>query len=353
MRMDLPGGTVMVPPDGGLRVRRGPPRWARSVETLLPFGLVFCLYEASSRLQPRAGAGDAVSVAMVQRNFPCAFDSRAEDYVAEYGRLFSFVEPTAPRIVVLPESAFGEIGEFGSASALRFAHWVCEKTGAKAVLGGGMRMDGGRMYNSAALYTAGEMVPQTYDKVHLVPFGEYIPGDKLVPALQKLAPVGSCTPGELKLLDFDGVKLGVAICYEDTDSAQMRRLAAMGAQVLVFITNDSWFSRSHETVQHAWQSVARAVETGLPVVRVGNSGVTGTVTPDGCVTWLVDAVGKPLVDVKGTMSDRIVPVSAGDGATPYVAVGDIPLAAAFFAVLAAFVCAEFRARVRACRPDMV
>ena len=166
---------------------------------------------------------------------------------------------------------------------------------------------GGRLYNSAALYLrdAAAKDMQVYDKVHLVPFGEFIPGDELFPALKNLAPVGSCTPGELKVLDFRGVKLGPAICFEDTDSAQMRRLAQMGAQVLVFVTNDSWFANSCEAMQHAWQAVARAVETGLPVVRVGNSGVTGIVEPSGAAKWLTDPSGRPLVDAEGEMCENI------------------------------------------------
>ena len=104
--------------------------------------------------------------------------------------------------------------------------------------------------------------------------------------LQTLAPVGSCTPGVPRLLNLtldsgEVVPLGVAICFEDTDAALVRTFAKMGAKALVFVTNDSWFSQSDEPLAHAWQATARAVETGLPVVRVGNSGVTGTITPRG------------------------------------------------------------------------
>lgn len=140
----------------------------------------------------------------------------------------------------------------------------------------------------------------------------------------------------MKTLDFDGVKLGVAICFEDTDSAQMRRLAEMGAQVLVFVTNDSWFSHSDEAMQHAWQAVARSVETGLPVVRVGNSGVTGTILPGGAATWLIDAKGRPLVDARGTMFDKVI-CPERQSHTPYVRFGDKPLFAAFVILFAAVV----------------
>ena len=334
--------------DRGLAAPFAVPRWARSVETLLPFLIVWGVFKAADLfvVQPAAESSGNLRVAMVQRNFPSVFErGREEDPVSAYTDLLAAVEHAKPGLVVLPESALCEFGAADSPRSAAFAKWVCDKTGATAVIAGGGRRSGGKEYNSAMLYTHSPFpVPQIYDKVHLVPFGEYIPGDKLVTALQRLAPVGSCTPGELKLLDMDGIGIGVAICFEDTDSAQIRRLAEMGAQLLVFITNDSWFSRSDEAVQHAWQSVARSIETGLPVVRVGNSGVTGSISPDGSATWLADAEGRPLVDVAATMCDQLTAIPRRP--TPYVRLGDKPLAAAFASVLALVWFAAFRRRRR-------
>jgi len=332
----LINGTIASIAERVMSSNSGLPRWARSIETLLPFALIWGLYSVSAGHVPcQEEGGRALRVAMVQRNFPCVFmRSDDENPVAAYRNLLRNVSPLQPELIVLPESAFAEIGRFGSQNSVLFADWIREETGAKGVLAGCMRVEDGKEFNSAALY--GEGTADVYDKVHLVPFGEFIPGDKLIPALQKLAPVGSCTPGELKTLDFGGVKLGVAICFEDTDSAQIRRLAEMGAQALVFITNDSWFSYSDEAVQHAWQSVARAVETGLPVIRVGNSGVTGTVMPTGGVggtSWLVGTDGKPLVDESGTMFDRVAVKDQSAGHTPYVTFGDAPIFIAFLALL--------------------
>ena len=285
-----------------------------SLETLLAFGVVWGVYWVASAAGTAETAGTArthLKVAMVQRNFPCVFKAQEERPNEIYERLLGNVAALGPDLVVLPESAMCEFGPVDQQGAVRFAEWVAKKTGGAALLAGGTRYADGLTYNSAALY----QLPTTnyqlsvYDKVHLVPFGEFIPGDKWITALQKLAPVGSCTPGELRLLplsisDLD-LDLGVAICFEDTDSALMRRYAAMGARFLCFITNDSWFSRSVEAEQHAWQAVARAIETGLPVVRVGNSGVTGTITPDGKAMWLVGPNGKPLMDKEGAMFDKI------------------------------------------------
>ena len=337
------------------RVRREAPRWS-SVEILLAFGIVYSIYlvaspVVASRLPQDGDASRLVKVALVQRNFPCVFKGREANPYETYGRLLSNFEMLKPDIVVLPESGLCEFGPVDQQGAVNFAKFVRERTGA-ALLAGGTRFHDGKEFNSAALYAADGAI-RIYDKVHLVPFGEFIPGDKWITSLQKLAPVGSCTPGELKPIAFetgdDGRKIGIAICYEDTDSAQMRRLANMGAGMLVFITNDSWFSDSIEAEQHSWQATARVVETGLPVVRVGNNGVTGVISPDGRATWLLGEEGRPLVDSQGTMLDRVAVLpSVGEYGgvrgplTPYAAFGDIPLSMIFALLIVAMILVKYR-----------
>ena len=335
-----------------------------SLETLLAFGLVWGVYwvaSAAGTAETAGTSGTQLKVAMVQRNFPCVFRAQEGNPLEVYERLLGNVAVLGPDIVVLPESAMCEFGPVDQQGAVRFAEWVAKNAGGAALLAGGTRYEDGKTYNSAALYRvgvesnrvelgsgrAGEESIQVYDKVHLVPFGEFIPGDKWITALQKLAPVGSCTPGELRLLplststsDLD-LDLGVAICFEDTDSALMRRYAAMGARFLCFITNDSWFSHSVEAEQHAWQAVARAIETGLPVVRVGNSGVTGTITPDGKSSWLVGTNGRPLVDREGTMLDKVE--VGGRQRTVYVLWGDIPLGIAFVLLILSMILVKYKA----------
>ena len=317
-----------------------------TLETVAAFALIWALYSLAptpelptpktSELPNSQTSQPFFKVSLVQRNFPCVFKAQEDDPYTVYSNLLQNVALLKPDLVVLSESALCEFGPVDQQGALRFAAFVRAQTGA-ALLAGGTRFAEGNTYNSAALYgsrLAGERQdPQTYDKVHLVPFGEFIPGDKWFPSLQRLAPVGSCTPGEPRLLNLTlasgaVIPLGVAICFEDTDAALVRTFAKMGAKALVFVTNDSWFSQSDEPLAHAWQATARAVETGLPVVRVGNSGVTGTITPRGRAAWLLGPEGRPLVDRPGTMLDRI-PVAGGLSPTLYVRLGDAPLAVAF------------------------
>ncbi len=316
-----------------------------SLETVAAFALIFGIYALPTTTSQTSQTSQTfLKVALVQRNFPCVFKAQEDDPYEVYSNLLQNVALLKPDLVVLAESALCEFGPVDQQGAARFAAFVREQTGA-ALLAGGTRYEDGKTYNSAALYEGraacaartGQGEPddeliQTYDKVHLVPFGEFIPGDKWFPSLQKLAPVGSCTPGEPRLLTLNSqptTPLGLAICFEDTDSALMRRAAAAGAKALVFITNDSWFSQSDEALAHAWQATARAIETGLPVVRVGNSGVTGTITPQGKATWLLGAEGRPLVDRRGTLFDRIPLAADTPRPTFYVRWGDIPLAVAF------------------------
>ncbi len=343
-------------------------RWGRMCETALPLGLILLAFGLSnlsltSFFSP-GGAGAlreessvlALRVALVQRNAPCIFArrDRAQDPYEVFDRLLSVASAARPDLVVWAESAMGEFGHLDSDGARHAALFFARKTGGASLLAGGdwwCRVQDGekearRVWNAAALYTptATNVELQVYGKQHLVPFGEYIPFDKWIPPLQRLSPVGvSIWPGEAKVLRLrlnreEGTTVAVAplICYEDTDPVLARRAARLGAQAIVLITNDSWFSHSQEPVQHAWQAVLRAIETGLPVVRVGNSGVTGIIYPSGRTRWLEDGEGRPLVDAAGTMVES-VPVVASPALTPYTRFGDWPLAV-LFAVCLGFVC---------------
>lgn len=320
----------------------------RSVETVVGLLAVVFIYWAADRLKPPPPEFPRhIKTAMVQRNFPCCFKDQDENPAARYDELLSNILPLDPELIVLPESAMSEFGAIDGASANIFAKRIIRSSKNAHLLAGGARRTASNEYNSAALYSfteEGRMSVQIYDKNHLVPFGEYIPGDKTFPALQRFAPVGSCTAGEPKLLYLkDGTPFAVAICFEDTDSGLVRKFARMGARFLVFITNDSWFSYSNEARQHSWQASVRAYETSLPVVRVGNNGVTGVVFPDGRASWACDADLNPLVDKPCTMFDRIVVAGAGEPArqTWYVKLGDVPLILLFVLLLCTMILVKY------------
>ena len=295
-------------------------RIVQIAETGLPLAFILACLCAGNRMVRSEATGDPepinLRVALVQRNAPCCFKpGKRENAYEAFGKLLDAVAAAKPDLVVLAESAMAEFGPVRSFRAQDVVRGFLKRSGATALIAGGDDVVEDRTYNAAAFYVddgKGGVGPlSVYHKQHLVPFGEYIPFDKWITPLQKLSPVGvslhSGAPTLFEIVASGGRSLKVAplICYEDTDPRLAAQAKRMGADMIVLVTNDSWFSESAEAEAHAAQAVLRAIETGLPIVRVGNSGVTGVIRPDGSTTWLSDGAGKPLVDAPGVMVETI------------------------------------------------
>jgi len=140
-----------------------------------------------------------------------------------------------------------------------------------------------RYYNSAYLVDPKGDIAGKYDKVHLVPYGEYIPLKQYFPFLNKLVQaVGdfdSGRPGQV--LPWEDSKIGVLICFEAIFPELARSMVRNGAQLLVNITNDAWFGRSSAPYQHLSMVVFRAVENHRAVARAANTGISSFVDPAG------------------------------------------------------------------------
>jgi len=142
---------------------------------------------------------------------------------------------------------------------------------------------GSQVFNSAALISpAGEWTAR-YDKVHLVPFGEYLPFPRLLAFAGGLTKeVGEFGMGESRVpLDAGGTRLGVFICYESVFPDEVRQFANNGAQVLVNLSNDGWYGDSGAYAQHLNQTRMRAIENGRWLLSTTNTGVTASIDPYG------------------------------------------------------------------------
>ena len=139
-------------------------------------------------------------------------------------------------------------------------------------------------FNSAYLLSPQAQLLGRSDKVHLVPFGEYVPLWGMFGLVEKLAVgIGDFSPGQLQPLSMNGHQLGVLICYEAIFPELARKLVARGAQVLVNITNDAWFGDSAAPWQHLDMARMRAVENRVWLLRSANTGVSALVDPFGRV----------------------------------------------------------------------
>jgi apolipoprotein N-acyltransferase len=145
-----------------------------------------------------------------------------------------------------------------------------------------------------------------YDKVHIVPFGEFIPLNDKFPAIGRLVGMGrNLTPGRaFRPVDLTkDVRAGVMICYEDVFAYAARELVRNGANFLLVITNDAWYPTSTEPEQHYANSVLRTVETRLPMLRCGNSNYS----------VLIDQFGRTVDSV----TKRIDPATGDTELTPW------------------------------------
>ena len=146
-----------------------------------------------------------------------------------------------------------------------------------------------QIFNSAALVSPTGEWDGRYDKVHLVPFGEYVPFKELLSFAGGLTKeVGDFSPGSSRApLPAGNQRLGVFICYESVFPNEVRLLADNGAQVFVNISNDGWYGDSGAYAQHLQQARMRAVENARWLLRTTNTGVTAAIDPDGRVVQSV------------------------------------------------------------------
>src|SRR6202050_5379773 len=160
--------------------------------------------------------------------------------------------------------------------------WVV--TGA---IGSTPRMQGGKsasqIFNSAALVSPSGDWTARYDKVHLVPFGEYLPFPQLFAFAGGLTKeVGEFQSGASRApLDAGSTRLGVFICYESVFPGEVREFADQGAQVLVNLSNDGWYGDSGAYAQHLNQTRMRAIENDRWILSATNTGVTASIDPYG------------------------------------------------------------------------
>jgi apolipoprotein N-acyltransferase len=226
----------------------------------------------------------------------------------------------------------------------------------------GHEWDGARMwkYNSALLTDPDGLTFTRYDKMHLVPFGEYVPLGEQLPFMKWFTPYKhdySCRPGEkwtrfqLKTKDGRQFTFGCLICYEDSDTYLARQyVAAEPVNFLVNISNDGWFDGTEEHEQHLAICRFRAVEARRSVVRAVNMGVSAVIDPDGRVVALprrIEIDGKtaslsehPLTGWSASKKVQGVVVAAvpiDTRSSPYAALGDWVPALCWGAALVALV----------------
>jgi len=290
---------------------------------LLGASLIYGYYRLS--LRPATGDLQPIKVSVIQGNIPqeLKWQTRSREFILDrYLTLSRDASCEEPGLVIWPEAAvpgylfnpqdkwmFERIFNFAKDRKLNF-------------LIGAVAEEGENYFNTAILVDGQGRIIQRYNKLHLVPFGEYIPFKKAFPFLETIVPIGDFTAGrEYTVFSLDGTtKFSVLICFEDLFPELSRRFVKKGANFLVNITNDAWFGKTPSPFQHLALSVFRAVENRRFLLRAANTGVSGFIAPNGAVSSLVaDNRGKA-VFITGYETAFVYP---RDNITFYTRFGDI------------------------------
>lgn len=232
-------------------------------------------------------AGQVVDVAIVQGNdLEVDLDPTVEDLrVAQnHAALHRSLAQDPPDLAIWPENSldvdptlyplFGELVE-GSV----------REVGAPTLVGAITGRPGGVQSNEGLLYDGTGQVVDRYAKVHLVPFGEFVPWRWAIGWISAIDQIGrDLTPGEqLKTLAVGELRFADLICFENTFASLDRRLVAQGAEFLVVSTNNASYRRTAASRQHLIMSRMRAVENGRWVVHAAVSGISAFIDPNGTV----------------------------------------------------------------------
>lgn len=280
--------------------------------------------EALRRVEWSQKAGEPVSVALLQGNIEQEMKfrpERAATILLTYARL---AEGTRARLVIFPETALPAFLDRIDPAYLALLESVGKRNQGDLLVGVPFR-NGAEYYNSVV--SLGTSPRQLYHKVHLVPFGEFVPpgfGWTLSVLSIPLSDFSRGAP-ERAPLEVAGQRVAMNICYEDVFGAEMAR-SLPEATMLVNVSNVAWFGDSLAPAQHLAIARLRAIETGRMHLTATNSGITAAIDRDGRV----------LKRLPQFTEDRLEIEAQGyTGATPYVKLRDWPVVLLSLAILAA------------------
>jgi apolipoprotein N-acyltransferase len=292
----------------------------RALGALVVAGLLVgaTLVFGDARLEEIGASPETASVAVVQPSIaqPLKWDP---DFAATtlqiYFELTRQAGRSRPDLIVWPETSTPTILR-RDAGLLTALGRLSRDVGAPLLVGS-VDAEGAAppTYRNTAFLLDERGIVNRYDKIHLVPFGEYVPLSGVIGFVRGWAEfIADLEPGSRSVV-FSGppAPFGTVICYEGIFPALVRRFVRDGARFMVNMTNDGWFGQTDGPLQHLGMYPFRAVEHRVAVVRAANTGISALIAPTGAITRSL-----PLF-VRGTL-ERRVPLREGE--TLYTRFGD-------------------------------
>jgi len=280
--------------------------WKRSY-ILIPAACLIIAYGFGYSSLNRKFPSLDINISLIQANIP---QEQKWDplYSNSILRTFSALSKKAikdkPRLIIWPETSVP--GYLLDETRLYIKLTNLVKKLSTALLVGSPREDytHKKFYNTAFLFSSNGHLLKFHDKMHLVPFGEYIPYKSLFPFLANY-PIADFSSGERHTIfelteNSKGKKarFGVLICFEDVFPGLVREFRRQGADFLVTITNEAWFKNSSEPIQHTAISVFRAIENRCWFLRCANTGISCFIDPHGRIRKKIENNGRDIF-IKG------------------------------------------------------
>lgn len=237
-----------------------------------------------------------------------------KETIEKYAKLsLEAIESAAPRVVIWPETAMPFYIQ--DQSPFREAVLTLAKESKTPIITGSpayrvvdMKTRKYVLLNRAWLIDDTGRATQSYDKEHLVPFGEYMPFEKWIPFKKLVQAAGDFVPGrDNKPIVLDSIALGMLICYEGIFPELAQRQVELGASALLNISNDAWFGDTSAPRQHLNLTIMRAVEQGRWLVRSTNTGISAFISPEGRLTAVSTQFQAEALDAKiNPLNDKTV-----------------------------------------------
>ena len=251
---------------------------------------------------PETAAFRVAYVQAASRSKHMVTQAEAESATEAYFELTEMV-PAGADLIIWPETAMPLVLDDRPDLKERLAKLAREK-GSFLLVGTNERAPAGRLYNSMVLLTPDGKIIDRYRKVHLVLFGEYVPGRDRFKFLERfpIRPYDYAPGDGFNVLRANRMHFGVLICFEALFPEYVRRLCRDGAEFVVVATSDAWAAGTYEVAQHSRTAIFRAVEARRYVVRAATHGQSMVITPFG------DRLGVIDIGERGIEHQLVVPL---------------------------------------------
>jgi apolipoprotein N-acyltransferase len=282
-------------------VETGRARWTAPVLAIVLVSVIAMWGSARLKRAALTTEGTPIRVAVLQGNIaqddkwnPAFVDRITDTYISMTRQALAH----GAQFILWPESSTPFLFEVDLARGGAIRR-LAQQTGATLLIGSdqvepvasaAQPQASERYYNAAFLVKPDGSTGAIYRKMHLVPFGEYVPLKRLLFFVGTIIEaVSDFTPGDAPvLLPVNGHVASTAICYEVIYGSLIRRFVMDGSELLTTITNDAWYGRSSAAYQHWDQASMRAIENGRYLARAANTGISGFVDPYGRVLHKTD-----------------------------------------------------------------